>query len=104
MLFGLLSKQDINKGVENWKATHGAVLLDVRTKEEYEDYHIDGSLNIPLQNLALINKRLPDKNTPIFVHCLSGVRSESATAMLKNAGYSQVINIGGIRSYKGPTV
>ncbi len=49
-MFELFRKKDINQGVEEWKSTEGAILLDVRTKEEYRTYHIDGSINIPLQS------------------------------------------------------
>lgn len=104
MLFGLFTGRDINKGVEEWKNTKGAVLLDVRTKEEYADYHIEGSVNIPLDRLDTISGRIPDKATPLFVHCLSGGRSASAAAYLKRNGYSRVYDIGGIRSYRGETV
>ena len=80
MLFGLLHRRDINQGVKEWRETHGAVLLDVRTKVEYADGHIEGSVNIPLDELETIGRVVPDKGTPIFVHCLSGARSASAAA------------------------
>lgn len=101
MFFNLFNNTDINKGVEEWKSTSGAVLLDVRTKEEYNDYHIEGSVNIPLDNLNIANQRIADKNTPIFVHCLSGARSRQAAAILKQMGYTNVKNIGGISAYAG---
>ena len=104
MFFGLFTGRDINKGVEEWKNTKDAVLLDVRTKEEYDDYHISGSVNIPLDRLDTVDGRIPDKATPIFVHCLSGGRSASAAAYLKRNGYSRVYDIGGINSYRGETV
>lgn len=104
MLFGLFTGRDINKGVEEWKNTKGAVLLDVRTKEEYAGRHIGGSVNIPLDRLDTVGRIIPDKKTPVFVHCLSGGRSASAEAYLKRNGYEHVYNIGGISSYKGETV
>ncbi len=104
MLFNLFVRKDINQGVEDWKATNGAVLLDVRTKEEYDNYHIDGSINIPMHELADIADKIPDKNTPIFVYCLSGARSADAERFLKVNGYHQASNIGGIATYRGPTV
>lgn len=104
MLFNLFTKKDINKGVEDWEKTDGAILLDVRTKEEYQNYHIEGSLNIPLQSLDSIENQIPDKNTPIFVHCLSGARSASAASILQKKGYTTVTDIGGISSYKGQTL
>lgn len=104
MLFGLFTGKDINKGVEEWKNTKGAVLLDVRNKEEYAASHINGSVNIPLDRLDTVDGNIPDKATPLFVHCLSGGRSASAAAYLKKKGYSRVYDIGGIRSYRGETV
>lgn len=104
MLLNLFSRRDINQGVEEWKNTKDAVLLDVRTQEEYADYHISGSVNIPLDRLDMISTRIPDKATPIFVHCLSGGRSARAVAYLKRNGYSLVCDIGGINAYKGETV
>lgn len=104
MLFNLLTYKDINKGVEEWKNTKGAVLLDVRTKEEYDNYHIEGSLHIPLDRLDTISQNIPDKAAPIFVHCLSGGRSATAADYLKRNGYRRVHDIGGICSYSGGTV
>lgn len=104
MLFDLFSRKDINKGVEDWRTTDGAVLLDVRTKEEYRDRHIDGSMNIPLGEIERVLDLIKDRDTPIFVHCLSGVRSADASVFLKDEGYSRVTDIGGISSYRGETV
>ena len=104
MFFDLFAGRDINKGVEEWKNTKGAVLLDVRTKEEYADYHIGGSVNIPLDRLDTIGEVVPDQETPLFVHCLSGGRSARAAAYLKESGYRHVRDIGGINAYRGETV
>lgn len=61
------------------------ILIDVRTKEEYEDGHVVGSMNIPYdeidQNISL------DKTKPILVYCQSGRRSGVAYATLKKLGY-----------------
>lgn len=47
--FDLLRQKDINQGLLDFKAVEGAVLLDVRTAEEYRQGHIPGSINISLQ-------------------------------------------------------
>ncbi|HIZ19812.1 MAG TPA: rhodanese-like domain-containing protein [Firmicutes bacterium] len=104
MFLGRFTRKDINQGVEEWKNTKGAVLLDVRTKEEYAASHIKGSVNVPLDELETIGRVVPDKGTPLFVYCLSGGRSASAEAYLKKSGYSRVCNIGGMHSYRGETV
>ena len=98
------NRPDINKGVEDWLGTEDAVLLDVRTVDEYRQGHIDGSLNIPLQNIQAVKNNIPDLDKPIYVHCLSGARSAQATSVLKSMGYTNVTDIGGINSYRGKVV
>ena len=95
------SAMDINKGVEEFQATAGAVLLDVRTPEEYAEGHIPGSVSIPLAALPARYNELGALDTPLFVHCLSGGRSGQAVSFLKRAGFTNVKNIGGINAYKG---
>ncbi|MGN0261923.1 MAG: rhodanese-like domain-containing protein [Eggerthellaceae bacterium] len=101
-LINMSGSADINAGVKEFESTEGAVLLDVRTAEEYADGHIPGSMNIPLNTVPVVLERIPDKNTPLFVHCLSGARSGKAVAFLKKQGYTQVKNIGGFNLYTGP--
>lgn len=100
-LFNFLKHRDINQGVRQYKETSGAVLLDVRSREEYKEGHISGSKNLPLQNINEATALISDKDTPLFVHCLSGGRSRSATAQLKQMGYTNVTDIGGIADYNG---
>ncbi len=100
-IFDFLRGPNINEGVREWRLTEGAVLLDVRERDEYAAGHIPGSVNVPLSDLGGVEKCVGDKDTPLFVHCLSGGRSSSATARLKAMGYSNVRNIGGISSYRG---
>lgn len=92
---------DINKGVEEFRATPGAVLLDVRNPEEYASGHIPGSISIPLAALPARYNELGALDTPLFVHCLSGGRSGQAVSFLKSVGFTNVKNIGGINAYKG---
>ena len=54
--FDLFQQADIDQGVKEYLATPGAVLLDVRTSEEYRDGHIPGSKNVPLQALDKVAK------------------------------------------------
>lgn len=104
-LLSFLRTDDIiNEGVAKYKKTEGAVLLDVRTAEEYRGGHIDGSINIPLDRINSIENIFKDKSTPIYVHCLSGGRSGQAVSYLKRIGYTNAANIGGISSYRGKVV
>jgi phage shock protein E len=102
--FDLFTQTDINKELESFHATEEAVLLDVRTKEEYRTGHIPESINIPLDRIAGVARTVPDKDTPLFVYCQSGGRSAQAVTLLKQMGYRKVKNIGGILSYKGKAV
>ena len=92
---------DINKGVEECRDTPGAILLDVRTPEEYREGHIPGSVSIPLAALPARYSELGASDTPLFVHCLSGGRSGQAVSFLKSVGYTNVKNIGGINAWRG---
>ena len=89
-LFNLFAGADINKGVEEWQSTENAVLLDVRSASEYQQGHIPGSINIPLDSIQQVMKKYPKKETPLFVHCLSGGRSGRAVSFLKHEGYTNV--------------
>ena len=102
-LFGFLKIPDINKEVEVYRTTEGAVLLDVRDPEEYAAGHIPGAVNIPRDDIAKAQEIIPDKGTPVFAYCYSGRRSDSAVISLKKMGYQNVKNIGGIMEYKGET-
>ncbi|MDL2254527.1 rhodanese-like domain-containing protein [Ruminococcaceae bacterium OttesenSCG-928-I18] len=101
-MFGFLGRMDINKGVSEFRATDGAVLLDVRTKDEYRGGHVPGSRNIDVNQIEKVTALASDKATPLFVHCLSGARSGRAVNALKSMGYTNVKNIGGISAYTGP--
>ena len=92
---------DINGYVEEIKTVKDASLVDVRTPEEYAAGHIPGSINIPLDRILDIKNVVSDKNNPLYVYCRSGRRSSQAASALEKAGYTRVVNIGGIMDYKG---
>ena len=99
--FDFLKQPDVNQGVANYYNTPGAVLLDVRTPQEYSEGHIPGSKNVPLQTLDKVRSVVENKDTELFVYCYSGARSRQATVMLQHMGYTNVQNIGGIAAYQG---
>ena len=99
--FDFFKQPDIHQGVEQYNATPGAVLLDVRTPQEYAQGHIPGSKNIPLQTLHDAEGAIQDKGTPLYVYCQSGARSSQAASLLKQMGYTNVTNIGGIAAWRG---
>ena len=99
--FDFLKQPDVNQGVKEFQRTSGAVLLDVRTPEEYRSGHIPGSKNIPLQAIDKVTSVAENKDTALYVYCQSGARSRQAAGMLKQMGYTNVNNIGGIAAYAG---
>lgn len=72
----------------------GAVILDVRSREEYQRGHIKGSIHIPLNHLPNELSKLK-KEKPIITVCASGMRSASAENILKSNGFKEVYNGGG---------
>ncbi len=72
----------------------GAVLLDVRTPAEYAEKHIDGAVNIPVQELASRLDEVGPRERPVVVYCRSGHRAAKAAAMLREAGFTQVHDLG----------
>lgn len=96
-----LKQPDIDQGVKEYRALPGAVLLDVRTPDEYREGHIPGSVNVALQSMDRVASVAKSKGTPLFVYCYSGSRSRQAAAILQRMGYSNVNNIGGIAAYSG---
>ncbi len=80
----------------------GAVVLDVREPDEYEQGAIPGALHIARGTLeSSIEGRVPDKSTPLVVHCASGVRSAFAAKTLGELGYSDVVTVaGGFNKWK----
>ncbi|MEP7164902.1 MAG: rhodanese-like domain-containing protein [Ferruginibacter sp.] len=89
-LFGIATKPDYAELIKN-----GAIILDVRSKGEFESGHIRGAVNIPVDQLRNNLNKLKDKNIPIITCCASGMRSAAAKTLLKANGYSTVHNGGG---------
>lgn len=74
----------------------GAKLVDVRTPGEFASGHLPGAVNVPLQELGARLKSLGAKEKPVVLYCASGSRSAMARSVLKNAGFQQVFNLGGM--------
>lgn len=103
-LFDLFGTPDINAYIEQYEKIDGAVLVDVRTAEEYRSGHIENSINIPVDRISSIKDSVKDRDTQLYVYCYSGGRSGRAVSHLKQIGYKNVKNIGGISKYRGKVV
>ncbi len=94
-MLGLGPKVDYKELIKS-----GAQIVDVRTKAEYQQGHIKGSINIPLNNLSNHYASLK-KDKPVITCCASGVRSAQGKNILKSNGFAQVYNGGGWMSLQG---
>ena len=85
---------------EQLREAEPPVVLDVRTEREWQDQHIEGSLNISLQHLRERLTEVPS-DRPLVVHCASGYRSSIAASMLQQHGITRVADlVGGIGAWE----
>jgi rhodanese-related sulfurtransferase len=77
----------------------GALIVDVRTKEEFASGHIKGAVNIPLNQLSKQLSKIKSKEKPVITCCASGMRSASAKSVLKANGFN-AYNGGGWQSLR----
>jgi phage shock protein E len=78
------------------KITAGARVVDVRTPAEFKDGSYPGAVNIPLMLLPVRMQDLEPRDKPIVLFCASGARSGQAARLLKQAGFTDVTNAGGL--------
>ncbi|MBE6042218.1 MAG: rhodanese-like domain-containing protein [Clostridiales bacterium] len=100
-LFDIFRSSDINSLLLKAREMEDSVIIDVRDPDEFRQGHIPGAINVPVDNIEIIEKHINKKDTPIFSYCLSGMRSRRAVSSLTSMGYTDVNNIGGINRYKG---
>ncbi|KAE9527947.1 rhodanese-like domain-containing protein [Testudinibacter aquarius] len=82
--------------LQQQQQTQQAILLDVRSLEEFNAGHLQSAVHIAHDQIASqISQISSDKQQPIYVYCRSGRRSELAKAELEKLGYHNVINLGG---------
>lgn len=89
-----ISGADAHKLVEQ-----GARLVDVRSPGEFAGGHLEGAINIPVQDIERRMSELEPKTQPIVVYCASGMRSSRAAGILKNAGFARVENLGSMNRW-----
>lgn len=91
-------KQFHIEDVKNLPHDGSVTLLDTRTPGEYQRGHVDGFVNIPVDNLRERLEEIP-KEKPVYVMCQSGLRSYIATRILEGNGYTSYNFSGGFRFY-----
>lgn len=97
----MFARQFMKKQIQVLKEKKG-FLIDVRTKEEYEEGHIPNAINVPMEEIEnRFEEEYPDKEKFYGFYCHSGGRSEAVSSFLSSLGYTNAINIGGIISWSG---
>lgn len=78
-----------------------ALVIDVRTLEEYQSGHLVGAQSIPVEDeeLWLTRTEPLDRDRPTVVYCRSGRRSEAAAQLLVDAGFTKVYDLGGVEDW-----
>jgi phage shock protein E len=98
VFFALKRMSFVSAAVARQHLAAGALVVDVRTADEFGRGHLPNAINIPLGEL---NERVPqlvkDKNQALLLHCLSGGRSALAKQRLKGMGYVNAFNLGSYR-------
>ena len=95
ILYRSIESREISykKMQEMLKKDTSIILLDVRSKQEFNEGHLNGAINIPLYDLESKIDSLPDKTRTIIIYCASGYRSKQAKNKLENIGYEKVYNL-----------
>lgn len=92
-----ISKDEVKEIIDNYIDYPDVDIVDVRTEEEYDEGHIAGSINIPLQHLDEIHI---STERQIIVYCNSGYQSNEAAKRLIELGYKDVKDMGGINDWE----
>jgi phage shock protein E len=83
------------------KINAGAVVVDVRSEDEFLDGHFPKALNIPVGELAARVGEIGPRDKSVVLYCASGARSAMGSRILKSLGFSDVVNAGGLGDMPG---
>ena len=92
----VITTKEVMEIIDNYEDDSKIYIVDVREEDEYESGHLEKAINIPLSILSTIDL---DKDAKIIVYCQSGRRSASAASRLKELGYTNVVDMGGINDW-----
>lgn len=92
----------VNDAINESRTDKNAVLIDIRAKDVYKRGYISGSINIPMTQLELIEKRVPDKEKKIYIVGSYDNEPKKAAKRLKKMGYENAIPGGRMEEHEGP--
>ena len=97
LIFALRAAPGMPESAAREHLNNGALLIDVRTVEEFQGRHLTNAINIPLAELKeKLPGQVPDQSQVLLLYCRSGRRSGLAEQELRGMGYTNVFNIGSI--------
>ena len=99
-IIGRLTIKEAYDKIQENKNNPDLVILDVRTRDEFKEGHIENAINIDYYSKSLkknLNKL--DKNKTYLVYCRSGSRSAKTVAIMEELGFKEVYNIGGMMDW-----
>ncbi len=101
LLVGCAKAPTVTAGDARSAVAAGALLLDVRTPAEFSEGHLEGALNVPVQELEAKWAALGvQADREVVVYCRSGARSARAKGMLEARGVKRVIDLGAMSNWK----
>jgi len=91
------AQESANSFVESAQNFADAVIIDVRTPEEFAEQHLEGALNIDVKSADFVSQiEKLDRNTAYAVYCRSGNRSAQAVKIMKDLGFNSVSDHGSV--------
>lgn len=90
----LMAQKRIDGPAARKLVEEGALLVDVRSVDEFGSGHVDGAINVPVGRVAEHFAKETDRTRPIIMYCRSGLRSARAKSILDAAGFEAVHNLG----------
>ncbi len=75
---------------------NGAVVVDVRTEEEFGEEHYPNAICVPVNEIMQRADEIGQNDKPVVLYCASGARSAYAARILKSLGFAKVVNAGGL--------